>query len=694
METQFSQVFKDNQDLSKQLREVRGYLEDFRQQDRERMKQEAWNRKVENWNTIFSSLSQAGTYLKVPILRDIGALGSIGLSAANSISQITAMTPALTVGFAAPCFSLASPAIALFSFFDRDDEEDPNAQFYQLLMEHLAIISNQIATVRKEMHGRFDHVDKQLEAIHKTLVKGMENLNQTVNKTVHNLAVPTLISLQEIRTAIEALYHSANYKLDQLLLHDSEKTIRRVDDYTRGVIPRNLLKQQEYTQILSELEDIILRHSADPAFNGTLYNDMTSQGIIRLLSTKETGHILGFLGLYVQTALNVKVPGIEVSQLCNPYLWSTAVARYLKFRKTFSLYLHDEESVRLRDLLDTGKKILNFIEILTHDPHLMVRSFENYRSALQKLSEFAQGQFNQKIKDLFKEIGFSSDQTDFTNMGLIFDNKYTIATEFLMGRKATPLNGQGEPRLIDRFYRYLVIPQEYVLADRLGVGQLMFTYNREQRHIPNTAYSYNEVFEITCNFVEKEATTPVDIFEVSKQKVLIVDKLWPETDTWTHGIPNPSSKHQTLRSNIVQGSHYWPFRSRLGNNFSRRHKEFALSLLDSKPNALTSEFNVLLNTVEAQSKLFMAYASLTGRAQQVEPFFLQTEKKIKDSLLNYAASTLYDMRSISLAIQGNLETLQKTLPPNAPRQNPPFIQQVQRYYKALNEYASCIYAAT
>ncbi len=689
LETQFGHVFKANQELSKQLREVRGYLEDFRQQDMERMKQEAWNRKMENWNTIFSSLSQAGAYLKVPILRDIGTLGSIGVSAANSISQLSALTPALSVGFVAPCFSLASAAIALFSFFDRDEEEDTNAQFYQLLMEHLAILSNQIATVRKEMHGRFDHVDKQLEAIHMTLQKGMHDLGQTVHKTVHNLAVPTLLSLQEIRTAIEALYHSANYKLDLLLLHDFEKTIGRVDDYTGGVIPRNVLNQLEYNKILSALENIILRQSASAAFNGTLYNDMTSQGINRLLSTKETGHILGFLGLYAQTALNIKVPGIDVSQLCNPYLWSTAVARYLKFRKTFSSFSHDEESVKLRDLLNSGKKIIDYLELLTNDPNLMVRSYDNYRTALQKLSEFAQREFHQKMKDLFKEIGFTSDQTDFTNMGLMFDNKYTIPTEFLLGRKATPLNGQGEPRLIDRFYKYLVIPQEYVLADRLGVGKLEFTYTREQRPVPNHAHTYDEVFEITCNFVEKEAniTTPVDIFEVSKQKVLIVDKLWPETDTWSQGIAKESSKHQTLRLNLGYASNYWAFRVRFAHNISRRHKEFALNLIDSKPIALTSEFQVLLNEVDAQSKLLMAYASLTGRSHQLEPL-LQTEKKIKNSLLNYAASTLHDNRSIALAIWGDADWVKQTLAPNALRQSPLFMQQVQRYYKALNEYAT------
>src|SRR5262249_18306497 len=162
-------------------------------------------------------------------------------------------------------------AIAFISFFNRDDD-DGNAEFNQMLVEYLRVISSQINALRQEMHGRFDHVDKQLNAIHTTLDRGVAVLRRSIN----NFAVPALMTLQDIRTAIEALYHTTNFKLDELLQREFEEVIDRIDNYVTGITPRDTLTREEYFNILRVLEKVILKQSSSSTFNGTVYNDYSA----------------------------------------------------------------------------------------------------------------------------------------------------------------------------------------------------------------------------------------------------------------------------------------------------------------------------------------------------------------------------------------------------------------------------------
>ncbi len=707
LEAQFGHVFKEHQEILGNLKEARDFFEAYRQQQEDLVKQEKWNRNIQHWNTIFSSLSQSGTHLGIPLLSKIGMLGNMGLSVANAISALSSTTPSFSLGFIAPCFSLASIAIAAITFFN-DDKEETNSEFNQMLIAYLSVISQQIATLRQEMHGRFDHIEKQLEAIHTTLEKSVN----VISRAIHHLAVPTLISLQEMRTAIEMLYQTSNFKLDESLFREFEEIMDKIDNYTHGIIPINTLKQEEYTNTLRVLEKVILNHSSSPTFNGTVYRDMTAQGINRLLSTKDVGHILGFLGLYAEAVLNVNHPSIDVNQICNPYMWSAGVSRYLAFRKTSPSFAYDEERTKIGRLLSSGQAILKYFEFLSNQQDVFVTTLEKYKSQLNKLSESIQFHGNQKLKELFKEIGYTTSQIKFMGMDLEFN--YDVnrklqcepSTDFLKDRKALPSSGVGEPRSIERFIEAMKIPPVYLIADRLGLGELTFSYSCQTTQTP-VLWSYfniHHLLKIECSFEEKEqdffmAKTANNFFvhalDCSFSEQMQLSLAGSLDRAWLQGkiddAPQKAKKHILYlgpEPTPIDNELY--LQEKINESLLKIKKEFALSLLNLT-NALASEFHVLVNEVEAQTKLLKAFGVLTGYEHALKPTFskLWTAEKIRECLLNYSQSADTESMFVNQTLLEGLKPL-KIPDLRKQRRIPNFIQQVQTQFNALLVFAIMI----
>ena len=403
IESEFGQVFENQREILDNLKEARSFFEAHKNQQIQQLQEAEYQRKIQQWSSIFSNLSQAGLHLKMPVLCDIAALGNIGLSASTAFSALSQLEgPALSLDFAAPCFTLASAVLSAISLFSRDDD-DNSGQFNQMLIQYFTAISQQIATLRHEMHSRFDDVDKKLFAIHSTLEKGITVLR----KDIFDFAFPTLASLQDIRSSIFSLYRTVNFKLDETLLRDFEEVTDKIDNYVQH-IQEHALDEKEYADTLRLLEKVILKQSSSPSFNGTLYTDMTSQGINRLLMTKEVGHILGFLGLYAQEVMSINNPKVDVYHLCNPYIWSTCVSRYIKFRKMFPEQSYDEQGLKMGEILKAGKDILNFFDFISKNKDIINLIFADYQASIKKLKDFCSHQANHHIAQHLKQIGFTS----------------------------------------------------------------------------------------------------------------------------------------------------------------------------------------------------------------------------------------------------------------------------------------------
>jgi hypothetical protein len=541
IESEFGQVFENQKEVLSNLKEAQTFFEAHKNQQIKRIQEAEYQHKIQQWSSIFSNLSQAGTQLKMPVLSDIAALGNIGLSATTAFSALSLLEgPALSLDFAVPCFTLASAVISAISLFCRDDDDNSD-QFNQMMVQYFTAISQQITTLRHEMHTRFDEVDKKLAAIHSTLEKGITVLR----KDIKDFAVPTLTSLQDIRSSIFSLYRTLNFKLDETLLHDFEEVIDKIDNYVQR-IQNNALNEKEYAETLRLLEKVILKQSPSPTFNGTLYTDMSPQGINRLLMTKQVGHILGFLGLYAQEVLSIRDPKVDVYHLCNPHIWSTCVSRYLRFRKMFPEHSYDEQGLKMQEILNAGKDLLNYFNFISSRQDIITSAFAGYKDSVKKLKEFCHLEAHHYAK---QNIGMDS--------------------------------------------YYISILSE---KDTLGPG----------------------------------------IF------------LW--------------------------------FR-----------KEFAKSLLEPTQNALTVQFNTLLEDVESKYKLLLALTELTGRKEEMQAPFakLMNKEKIWEEIQQYSQSASNSDPFILKRFVEQSEALAKVIAVKANKKatDPNFIQQVKKQYVKLSNFA-------
>ncbi len=444
LQTQFGRVFANQTEMLGHLREAREFFSAYRKREMELVRQE-------QWKTIFTSLSQMGKNLGIPEMWTVGKIGNMGVEASRAISSL--QSAASPLDCVAPCFSLASIAISAFTLFN-DDGNDGD-QFNQMLAEYLGAISQQVATVRTEMHGRFDRVEKQLETIHRTLERSTDILKQSI----HDAAVPTLATVQQTRTAIEELSYACNFKFDELLFREFEKAVVKIDNYTNDIIPRSSLKREKYFSTLASLENAILNHSSSQTFNGAVYKDITPQGINRTLSVKEVPHLIGFLGLYIRSALGVNHPSIDPSQICNPHMWSAGISRYLAFKKAFPQFPYDQNQMKLRMLLHSGQAILDYSEFLSNQTGIFTTLLERYSASLVKLQQCINLYGNQKFQDLFKQIGFTTAQIEFMQIDIMFNTKarpqfeYSQDTDFLLSRTAASAMVKGPLGLLNGLSR-------------------------------------------------------------------------------------------------------------------------------------------------------------------------------------------------------------------------------------------------
>ena len=294
LRAQISRISNNNAVVLEHLQEVKGFFEMIRIQEIKREDEEKWNRMIGMWSNSFTHLSQAGANLGTPILCDIASFGHAALSAATAIQTLSALGPAAAaMDIAVPGFALACAALSAITLFCREENENDDG-FKQMVKDYLVTIYHQVENIRQEMHGRFDHVDRQLEAIHKTLEIGINVLNKNLN----NLAVPVLVSVHQIKSAIETLYRTCNSRLDESLLREFEDAVDKVDNFINGIIPHEAMTESEYFSTARILEKVILKQSSSPSSNESVYRDFSAEGVNRLLASKEVGHVLGYLGEY------------------------------------------------------------------------------------------------------------------------------------------------------------------------------------------------------------------------------------------------------------------------------------------------------------------------------------------------------------------------------------------------------------
>lgn len=697
------------------LQEVKSFFEMIRIQEKKREDEENWNRMAEIWSNSFSNLSQAGANLGAPILCDIASFGHAALSGTTALQTLSSLGPtAGAMATAVPVIGLACAALSVITLFCREENETDNG-FNRMVMDYLETISHQVENVRREMHGRFDHVDRQLEAILKTLETGINVLNKNLN----NLAVPVLVSLHQIRTAIETLYRTSNSRLDESLLREFEDAVDKVDNFINGIIPHEAMKEMDFFSTARILEKVILKQSSSPSSNESVYRDFSAEGVNRLLASKEVGHVLGYLGEYATYALNIQFPQtIQVQRISNPHIWSVALDRYLKLRKSCSSFNYDEQGIMMKEILKSGEMIINFTDFMSKNFSIWQKYFDNYTNAVQNFENFINEQCNVKIEKILGDCGFETQQKDFTQRPILTHMNCSHSLDRLRDQKAVALTDSSNPLPLDWLLKHVKIPMEFLLAESLGIGKIHFTHSFSKRVLGTRPGTYPQNYwEIVCSFsltdinrsIPLVATNPSDT--VNRSFTLFTTNIAdgppsyrpylkaPNT-TWSQGIVSPQVDASDLHATKVQ------IYGKIQEKLVELRKDFARSLLESGTNELTTRFNLLMSEIDAQTNLLHAHGLLTGFGQHLSSHFekLWTKQKMHEVIQNYMtpglqtkfihSNLLSDFYFLKQEITRLCGPLSRFLITNGEELNAilasethPFLPQVKKQYQALQNFS-------
>lgn len=391
---------------------------------------------------------------------------------------------------------------------------------------------------------------------------------------------------------------------------------------------------------------------------------------------------------------------IDPATLCNPETWTEGVSRYLKFRSQFPQF-DTSQVIKLSLLLSSGQALIDYFELLSQKKDLPDSLLEKHNESYKKLVDAICNYSNQRILDLFKEIGFTTTQTDF-NYGLAFN--YTVApplasslkNDFLLIRKAQPNSGQGPLLPMERLIKMMKIPMEYQLADLL-LGKIVFIYDCAVYSGPGVATSMRYEFIVIVQFVMQvngtTETLPMFGFKgVYGSAIGTSDSLesaWDKCCFCDTDINDAGTKMFTL-SEYKQANSLGTrpsilyLQEKINERILQMQRESVLSLLNSGlKSAAAEECLELIQEVDAQTRLFTELSKLTGRTvRELLLNELQSVVKIRANLeefgtkiyrIDFLRRYFLDKSNIEPALLSNF-----TAPSIAP-----FMQDVQKQHQAL-----------
>lgn len=261
--------------------------------------------------TVFKAIGSAqalGQMLRSPGLCKAASVAQAGYQihlAAKAFGAAVAGELTLMKAFSAinSVMAIAAAVHAIVGLFSRRTE--PNV--HQMILQGLAAIAEDIQTLRREMHARFDRVDQQLSAIVNLLAVQSRTLNR-IARGITQLSADVAL----LHRTIDQNHQHTNALIVAL------GALQRLDHW-RALLTQISHHQAEFNANALRLgcrqlrENWLLSALTDQHFNGAiLFNDNQPRHQNLLAERDSVGHSLGYLA---QHALQV----IQLPRLTTPY---------------------------------------------------------------------------------------------------------------------------------------------------------------------------------------------------------------------------------------------------------------------------------------------------------------------------------------------------------------------------------------
>lgn len=338
--------------------------------------------------------------------RKVAGMGYAGLQlmgACHSLATGAAMPGVMGITYTSPIgpfAAIASAVAMLVSLTNTDD--DNNNQLGEYLQQMHRALSQQISELHEHMMQRFDRLEEKVNILHLHLVQGFIKLSQQMR----DFNAASLYSFERIESQLRAL-HEINAKIDGLLLQPMIKSCSEIERFHTRFGSLESMEAKEVTDHCKTLEEGLLGiHPRHEFLNGHICADFSPLGINRVLTSGTPESLLGYLAQYSQTVLAQPLPPtIQPAKLPHLGLFTLALERYLALRSKTPV-AYDDQCHAIADIAHVGQHALSFIESVQRNSPLFEKLIMQYTSNFQKLlARFAEALDKKSMEVLDAVVG-------------------------------------------------------------------------------------------------------------------------------------------------------------------------------------------------------------------------------------------------------------------------------------------------
>ena len=277
----------------------------------------------------------------------------------------------------------------------------------QQIMEQLQKLSEQISTLRKEMHQRFDHLELVISNQNTILLNSIERISNEQQEM-----------LEVINDTLNLVDNKSTYILEVLQGYSSEELelkLQRIKyeciEYEE-IFSGNMSKNQFDTCML-DINNWVIDYSRLKVFTGVEGNDLETS--TNLLNDNNLQYKYSSFARIINILLKDDIIPEDVP---NMYLWSKGVDFYFTMIKKYPSYNNgfDSKGTLLKRMINSGKTLQKFFKLL-NNKRIISKLEESIHTKNSELSFEVQSHIRDKFEGDFttyqynKGISLSHDLT-------------------------------------------------------------------------------------------------------------------------------------------------------------------------------------------------------------------------------------------------------------------------------------------
>ena len=287
--------------------------------------------------------------------------------------------------------NIGSAILSIASLFNNQPSD------LSIMMNAISELSQQLSTLRSEMHERFDIIEKYLSKLYSLCINEFIEV-KIINYRIENMLLNIENTIQNNMTELKNILSSINYKLSFVInnqqLSERYKILQEIKIINNKINGPFAITSIEFKELFTILKTYICESIPDNMFiNGI------SENMLNIIKNFENNNNLDFNVNSIMKIINYE------NKICNPtiYAWLICIFMSLiqsRYNSKSTKRISKAELKEVQKVLVLGNIIKEFIEAInTYDKNPL---FELYKQSVKDYEEDYQKSINNKIKE-FKD---------------------------------------------------------------------------------------------------------------------------------------------------------------------------------------------------------------------------------------------------------------------------------------------------